>query len=321
MKRLLTKVFAGLVVIAMLQIPAGNLVESHDFLLRDGLESVVRSAPDVLYLGDSTLLSVAVSEPDPRPLTHLIRERLPGLSIGFVQGPSFGPEMYRDAVGYMLAAGYRPRAIVFPINLRSFSEFWDQMPQFQFSEERLRLRRGDAFALGLCRPLSTYHLFSLLEGYPRSEEEYDRIRVQRGDRMLGTLGLLFKDGHPERRQGDLFSALYLYRLSKDHRKVKALEELASVCRNHGIPLLAYATPVDVETGHRELGVDVRSPLAQNLEIIRGALGIEGGQWRDLVALLGSADFDWNRFPNEHLKSRGRIRLADDVARLIAGNLK
>jgi len=321
MKRVLKKVLAGCVLIGILQVPAGNLMQGHDHLLREQLDRVVREHPEILLLGDSTFRSVAVSEAQSRDLMTLMRDGLPGRSLGFIQGPGFGPELYRDSVGYLLRKGYRPRAVVLCINLRCFSEFWDQMPQFQFSGERLRLRVGDVLALSVDRPLSTYHVYSAIEGYPRSEREYDQIVVRRGSRTLGTLGQLYKSKSAAVRPGALFDATYLYDLSEGHRKLRAFDELASDCRKHGVFLSAYATPIDLETGTRESGTDLHPTVERNLAAVRKSLGLEPRAWLDAAALLPSADFDWDRYPNEHLRSHGRKRLAGEVTGWLQATLK
>ncbi|HUR38495.1 MAG TPA: hypothetical protein VM222_03335 [Planctomycetota bacterium] len=310
MKRLLIKVFAGLLAVALLQIPLGYVLATRENPLREQLDALVPMHPDVLYLGDSVLESVASSDAPPISLASMLKKGLPGMSLGFLSGPGHGPEVHRDETAYVLGKGLRPRAIVVPINLRSFSEFWDQMPQLQYSRERFWLRHGDLLGRGLHGPMSTYQLYSALEGYARSEKEYDRIPVVRGTGTLGTLGEIFKGPAPELHLADSFNATYLYSLASDHRKVLALSGLARICRDSGIPLLAYVTPIDIETCERLLGPGIRPRIEKNIDVVRVAMEREGAQWKDAAFLLKARDFDWHRYPNEHLNENGRRRLAE-----------
>src|SRR5204862_5415570 len=116
----------------------------------------------------------------------------------------------------------------------AFGELWDQEPQYQYSELRSRLQRGDLLALGLQRPMSSYQIYAVLEGYPRSEERLLELPVTREGRRLGTIRQVLARSYgrttPEGR-GLAFSMLYQYALDPNHRKVRALRDMAALCRS------------------------------------------------------------------------------------------
>jgi len=312
MKTLLLKLFAGLAAIAALQIPVGYLVREPDNLPFDRVRRAIPTGADTLLLGDSVL--GFETKADPVSLLERIR-RGAGREIASNDGPGYTPELHLAALVDALRRGAVPKLVVLSINPRSFGEYWDQGLQYQFSELRARLHHGDVLALGLQRPMASYQLYAVVEGYPRSEEAFQNLRIEREGRSVGTIREILKRSYnlktPEAR-GLAFSLLYQKPLDPRHRKVRALEQIADLCRSSGIRLLAYVTPIDVEAGERTVGPTFRPRVASNVEVLRKALEGHGVALTDWSTLFPSGEFSYDEYPNDHLGGAGRQKLAENL---------
>ncbi|MFA5261688.1 MAG: hypothetical protein WC450_10710, partial [Candidatus Omnitrophota bacterium] len=86
----------------------------------------------------------------------------------------------------------------------------------------------------------------------------------------------------------------------------------------GIEPVFYITPVDYQTGVRYVGPGFTDQVEKNVAFIQRALSAEGVQALDLSRSLGTKDFSWPDdeppviYPNEHLKLRGRIFIAENL---------
>ena len=166
MKKLAMKAVLALVLICAGQAAVGNLTEDRRFPMRDEVDAAIAGGADLLILGDSVMKYTYTDDSDPRTLSAMLRDELAGRRAAIVHGPAYGAEMYRDIVDYILRRGVQPRAIVLPVNLRSFSLLWDKMPHYQYAPERARFRWGDPVAFSVNRPLRIYNVYSRLDGYP-----------------------------------------------------------------------------------------------------------------------------------------------------------
>jgi len=316
MKLLLKKLMAGLIAGAILQVPLGYALREPDPVLFNRVRRALEPRADVLLLGDS--VSDYSTRVDPVPLLERIRLGAES-PIGSFDGPGYTPELHLAVLEYALREGCAPRGVVLSVNLRSFSELWDQGLQYQYSELRARLRYGDVLALGLQRPMSSYQLYATLEGYPRSEQAFQQLPIDRGGRRLGTLHDVLARSYnrpgPEAR-GTSFSLLYGYSLESGHRKIRALCRIADLCRSSGIPLRFYVTPIDVDSGEKMAGEGFRSQVSRNVEVIRASLAAHGADLEDWSSLLRAEQFSYQEYPNEHLQDSGRRRLAEAVIGLI-----
>jgi hypothetical protein len=322
MKTLVQKFVLAALLVGGGQIAVGNLTEDRRFPKRDEIDAEIAGGADLLLLGDSVMRYTFKGDQDERQFREMLRDGLAPRKVAICDGPAFGAEMYLDVANYVLGRGVRPRAIVVPVNLRSFSLLWDRMPHFQLAGDRARLRWGDTLALAVHRPFEIYHVYSRLEGYPPSEKEHQELPVYRGSELLGTLREVL-EGQGKWAQVSwnerAFSVIYLYPLDSTHRKIRALQKLADLCRSQNIPLLAYVTPIDVEGGTRALGPGFRRQVSANIDVIGKALAEHGARLLDLSFTVKGDQFDWNPFPNEHLKAAGRRWLAEQlIGRLKAG---
>jgi hypothetical protein len=293
--------------------PAGPEVDVRDL-------DLLRAAPtDVLIMGDSVMDYVAAEDDDHERLNHKIRVSLRGCTAVNLARSAHHPEIYEPVVSFVTAnPSTRPRLVIVPLNLRSFSNSWIKHPAYRFEELR-RMLTWDSVAYTLAhRPLNVFGWYRGVEG---SQDEYDRSPAYDGDRVIATLGEMNRrvdrdDGSPGSRAKQLHAAFvlrYAQRITPEDDRFEAVIRLARVLRERQVPVLFYLTPVDHETAIRYAGPPVGEHIAWNARVLTEALAREGVVARDWSRLLDASGFSWKLMPNEHLNQAGRQRLAALVA--------
>jgi hypothetical protein len=315
-KTLLLKLAFGILAVSALQVRLGSILEGGPHRVRDPLDAQFQAGARSIVFGDSVHSFVHPSDADLRPLTGMLQDRLPAHPLNLLNGPAYAADLYLSTMEYAVRERLHPRCVVVPLNLRSFSPVWDQRPAYQYPIDRWRLRYGDPAALALARPMTIYNVYAEIEGYPPSDEEYQKVSLMRGDERMGTVREVI-DGRGKWGAVPLnqraYSAIYLSPLTAGHRKLRSLARLAALCRENGIPLLMYVTPIDVEAGEAILGPGFRLQVTRNIDVLRRSLEGPGCTFQDLGFLLPSAMFDQQEVPNEHLREQGRRRLAEILA--------
>jgi hypothetical protein len=78
----------------------------------------------------------------------------------------------------------------------------------------------------------------------------------------------------------------------------------------------YVTPIDVDSAERTAGPGFRPQVARNVKVLRSALATQGVALKDWSSILRPDQFSYGEYPNEHLNSSGRRRLAEEMIGLI-----
>jgi hypothetical protein len=207
----------------------------------------------------------------------------------------------------------RPRLIIVPINLRSFSNTWVPHPLYRF-EEYQRLIRHDSLFYSLAhRPLAALRWYDGVEG---SQDDYDRAPIYDGDHLVGLQGPLAQTAFHgaggasrEERLRTAFVMRYAAHLRAEEPRVEALRSLALVLRDRHVAALFYLTPVDWQEARRLAGPSIVGHIEHNARLLTSVLTGTGATVKDWSLLLDHDAFSWDELPNEHLKETGRRELA------------
>lgn len=279
---------------------------------RDALDAHRAAGVTAVHFGDSVLRHVAAEDRDRRNLHGMLQAALPDERLGSVEGDGSSMEVYLACVQYLARQDRRPKRLLIPVNLRSFSMEWDPRPEYQARLDRLRLRYGDLAALGFRKPLSIWKIYPMT---PLSREEYLRLPVVAQGRRIASVADLVEKDRTAPGMGRLESQFwfrYGYDLAPEHRKLAAMERLVAEARSAGMEPLFYILPLDLAAGERAAGPAFREQATKNLRTILHR--VTGAPILDLSAAVGSDDFDWAHtgYPNEHLNERGRRKVAREL---------
>lgn len=315
MRTLLLKLSALGILVLSAQVLLGHVRHRQPCSRRDTLDVHRANGVTTIHFGDSVLRHVAAGDGDRRSLHQMVQDEAAGERMGMLQVDASMMELYRACAVYLARNDRRPRRLLIPVNLRSFSLEWDLRPEYQARVDRLRLTVGDVLALGFLTPLSQWKVYPI---HPVTPEQYRRTDVVAGGRRIASVGDLMEGSRTAPGLSLLesqFLLRYGYELRPDHRKLKAMEAIVETCRRSGMEPWFYVNPVDVGAA----GAEVREQVARNVETIRAAMARRNAPLLDLSAALDSSCFDWKiaGLPNEHLNEQGRRRVARAVASFLA----
>lgn len=281
------------------------------------LDFFMKNHADIIYFGDSTINWAAQTDRSQNSMPDLLQQLLPESRIAKITHASYQMDVYYAFARYMVRKGYRPKVVIIPINLRSFSTEWDQQPLWQFEKEKLTLAMKDTFWMKFYKPLAVFKFFE-----PRiSRLQYEQTEVFDGVRLIGRVSDFDNESYQNYSEQNMRNKLlfrYAYTLSAEHRKIQSLVQTATLLRESGIQTVFYVTPVDVRTIAKYLGPDYVNRIFENTALIKKVLADHGVGLLDLAGSLETEDFSWMEdgigpyYPNEHLKLRGRMIVVKNI---------
>ena len=313
MAKLSAKLFGLLVVVSLVQL---TLIQPSRRVSREvrSLTSRLAANPDIVYFGDSTNASVAEEDVDRRAISTCLNDTFDGLEVCSLDAPSYHAGVYEACIDLMLERGLHPDAVIVPVNLRSLSPEWHLRPEYQLTKLTRELRYADHMLYQAASPLVEW--LRIFDDEPISQTEFEQSPVYCSSERVGCVrdfkNALYKSVTPERTRNK-FIFHYMYELDREHEKLAALVRIAQKLRAARINAVFYITPIDVQTGERLLPGTFRTQVAANIRVIQNELEKHQTPLVDLAFTLAPQEFDWQRYPNEHLGATGRNFVANTLA--------
>jgi hypothetical protein len=309
MKKFLFKLglFSLLILSVQMFLPASKNIPNEIKLL----DAFMKLKCDIIYFGDSTINWAAKSDVNEESMPGLLQRLLPESRIAKITHASYQMDVYEAYAKYIVRKNYRPKVVIIPINLRSFSVEWDKQPIWQFEKEKLTLAMKDTFWMKFYKPLAVFKYFDPAI----TRFEYEKSSVFDGEKFVGKARdfdnadfKIFSEQNLKKK----LTFRYMYPLTAEHRKIKSLGHTAQLLKGQGIQPIFYITPVDWQTIEKYLGANALERMTQQKDVIKNTLAAQGVVLLDLSRGLPTGDFSWPEdgqgpyYPNEHLKLRGRM---------------
>jgi hypothetical protein len=281
-----------------------------------------RKAPEILYLGDSVLERISWNDKDKRTLPVMVADRLRSRKfMMYISHSAYHLKVYYYLLRVLEFTRQKPKLVILPINIRSFSPQWDLNPNWQFNDE-IEALKGFAASPVHIPPLPQKRdtvLFT--EQEKRKELSFPFTSL----RCLGEFQEIIQsdpvtDEEKFFRKKQIFIFHYLHPLSESHPKLDFLPQIVKFCRSLGVGLLIYMTPVNYEGGVRYIGKDFTRLLGANVNTISKILDpflADSVRFLDLSQTCSSEYFFHADEASEHLNQYGRARLADILANEVA----
>ena len=133
------------------------------------LDRHLRNGADIIFLGDSTMIYPAGEV----STAEILQEFQPLRIVGQVAHAAYNLDLYRYYAGYIARFYQRPKVVIIPINMRSFSPEWDLRPIYQFEPEKAVLIYGPWLAAIFYRPVD------ILGGFDPAVSQNDFLNVPR----------------------------------------------------------------------------------------------------------------------------------------------
>lgn len=273
---------------------------------------------DIVYLGDSSVYTVIPADKDKRTIGEMVGDMTPGLSLVEISHAAYHMRVYLEFCRYIARQPNRPRIVVIPVNLGSFSAEWAMRPEYQFEKERIILRGGlkKHLVLALSKPLSVfnYNFVSI------TREEYLKAPVYRGMQRVGTVKDFNHSGYKQFTRNNIKNKIisrYMYAMNPGHWNYQSVSEAIDVLNWKKIIPVIYIVPVDHETCEGYFPGEFRKWLAINVAFIRMRLESRGMELLDLSTALPAEAFVYGSYPDEHVKEAGRRLVAEKISAFIA----
>jgi hypothetical protein len=286
------------------------------------LNTCLENGSEVIVFGNSTFFG-AKSDTIQKHMCELLAETLPAASLGNMMRASLHIGIIRDFSIYMAAHPRKPRIVIVPINLHSFSPRWDRRPEYQFPTLAAALR---VWNTPLHWPSRVFHRALCISGFwdltPITQEDFEHETVFDGDSPVGRVAGFMAEFEysPEikleaRSDTAIRRQLLFYfmnRITPEHRKSRAMVETARIFRDAGIRPIFLIMPVDVEFGRRYLGERFPARIAENSALLLSLLEAENVTAIDMSAALPSDLFYREFVSDEHMVYEGRRRVAAEL---------
>ncbi len=279
-----------------------------------------RAAPEILYLGDSVLERISWSDKDKRTLDRMVAARLADkMRLLCISHSAYHLKVYYHLLQILRFTGRKPRLVILPINMRSFSPQWDLNPAWQFEDEINALKK---------------YVEAPGTEIPALPEKADKALPAQMERMvevkypftelhyLGEFYDLIKsspstEDEKRYRKRHIYIFHYLYPLLPVNPKLLFLTKLIELLRELNINLLVYITPINYQGGNRYVGNDFSNLFQGNVGVVRDILFpfLERNTVRflDISQSLSSEYFFNVDEATEHLNQHGREQVAKVIA--------
>ncbi len=309
--------------------------EQASFPLLERFVASFRSStpPEHLLFGDSVALRVAAGEPDATTLEDMVAGLMAPAGTCRIALSAFHSQVYCLFCHCIARLAHRPRTVVMPINLRSFSTSWDLHPDYQFLTETALL---DDYAHGKRigrEPLAANPVArAIFQAIP--------VRLASGEvlpvsHFLNRIGE--RDSDPDSpawrsRLSDIFSFHYMEEIHPRHRKLAYFGTAIKCLRRHGIGVGLYLTPINHVAGETYVGPEFKRVVSRNVQVVLRFLGhygivetraadLEHGRQPMGAVLDCTFDHDASAFftpqnATEHLRHSARQDLARKIALLM-----
>lgn len=276
--------------------------------------------PRVLILGDSVSERISQNDKDVRSLAQMLKEKISeDFSVEYITHSAYNSMIYYYIFLALKVLKNKPRIIIFPINIRSFSPQWDLHPLWQFNDEISAIQKY----IKKRKEISFEHDNNKYIKF-MDYKKYDNIKINYPNISLKSISEFRKIiSIKPQTQSEIFSRFkhififhYMFKLTEHNRKIIFLRRIVKLLSSMNIKYYLYFTPINYKAGERLIGKKFINGLNKNLIFIKNTLmefnNYPQGYISDHSLILSSNYFFHKYNSTEHLNEKGRQILADKV---------
>jgi hypothetical protein len=252
--------------------------------------------------------------------------------MGFISRTAYHIGVYYQLTRLLQYLTSKPKVVVFPINMRSFSPQWDINPKYQCTKyiRKIEKRIGkfgssvNKCLYGIDKKTSKNDFLNsrvFCAGtsfqYVKEFENIIRAKPKHRDEII------FRRKH-------IFIYHYLYKLEPTHQKLLLLRDLIQLLKDMQLIAVIYITPINFKAGLKYVGDDFMRVFNSNLQVVYDCLGCTSQSalnnsifikersciFGDYSQSLGPEYFFNEDHPTEHLNETGRTFLAKIISNMI-----
>jgi hypothetical protein len=281
------------------------------------LLKAIRAAapPDVVYVGDSTASFTAPGDSDKRNLAQMVGQTLARRSTAAfaINGGSYHAELIASYLRLLQTTAARPVLIV-PLWIRGRYVPWIEHPVWGH-QQAMHVLRGVEASTRTRRVRGGFPVPP-----PEAFARYYGLQYQTilGDQTIGEYVRPLKDlarwdDDEDGRVRLLHGYHHGARLVPGSAELDAVVQLGSVVGDLGCPVVAYQTPVPVESGVHYFGDEFAQLARDNFATLDAAFLAGLGRQTEIIQsgmIFPSSQFIDTAGADEHLNEAGRLRLTE-----------
>lgn len=316
-----------LLTVGVLTLP---LVVTIDFFVKQKdqytealLQTFNKQQIDVLYFGDSSI-RFAGSRDTNKTGIDLLFQAKSGLTVCTIANPGFSAVIYSEYVRLLDKTKYKPKLVIIPINLRSFTGSSIRRPALNFPLKQIYIRYKRSGQI----ELSDYLKYRFLGLEEQLTENWKKQQVLLDGKSLGTHNYIrgksliadSLDYAPKReylyaeKLALKFKYHYMTQIRPDDAMLTYLDEIINYFRGKGIPILFYLTPINFQDGKKYVGEAFKIRTEENIVTIENFMKSKNIKFLNLATSLAPSAFIDKRDVFEHYNTDGRSFIAGEVAK-------
>lgn len=272
---------------------------------------------DIVYFADSVNDTSDKLDKDGSAISGFLERLLIRKRIGVLGQPASQPDIYAAYAEYVSRLKPLPKYLIIEINMRSFGSIWDKEPSYQFEDQKRYFR---IFADTPLMPFWSFFSDNASFFSPDSlpENKYPNNPIFNKLQKLGFMKdekYIYKLVDSGDHTKDLIEWNYMYPLTKDHRKIQSLLEIADTFASKKTRVIFYFTPINYQSKKTYRGNEFVTQLKKNVNLVKSLLLKKQVTVLDLSMSLPLEAFAWREelYTNEHMGEQGRRFVAESLA--------
>lgn len=271
------------------------------------LKAIIKSKADIVLFGDSVMERVSRHDEDRRTLGEMISQQLAPQSVLTLSRSAHNPDIYLPLLRAMKKVRHRPKTIIIPINLRSFSPQWERSPDWSFEQEKAIIARYLRWRWSKIPAVSDVYLdASRHADFDEQEVDFELSPFK----TIGEFRRLIRSEPSPERSASIFIFHYTHRLSRSNPRLQSLKECVAIAQAIARQVLLYVTPINSKALERFVGEQATAIVQDNVATIREVL--DNQTVLDWSCAAAENHFFSEDLATEHLNEAGRKSLADLV---------
>lgn len=324
------RIFLVSLILAVVTAPILDLIFDQDKTASRIARVLSERYVDILFFGDTVIRAYESGEKNPG-IDFLLAEKGHYAMLSAVNFEisrtgatelEYSPIVYQDYVDIVAKSRYKPKVIIIPINLQSFSESWFSDPRNQFYLERVKARlRYVKFSKG---DFMEYLQYKFTDKLKREDSLWWNSEVIYGDVSLGVRGKIddeskfteryfdYNDLKTQIRLMKQFEYNYMNIIDRRHKMFDYLDKTIDTARVNGIKVVCYITPINYEDGRKYAGDKFIKRVKSNVAVINQYLNDKGVDFLDLSFSLSAPHFIDKFVSCARLNLTGRAYVATEI---------
>lgn len=323
--------FRSLLVVGLIVLPAASAVDffwkQKDPYAEVLLKTFNSQSKDVLFFGDSSIRYHGRLDKDTNGIDQLFHAKT-GLTLCSIVHAGFSPLIYSRYIHLLDKTAYKPKLVIIPLNMRSFTGPTQIRPSFNFPIRQLYIKYQLTGKIDLLNYLR-YRFLALEE---RQTEIWKKQDVIYNGQSLGTHKMIQEQSHipeeldyaPEREPhyaeqlGIKFRYHYMAPLDNRDEIFGYLDDIVRYLKKRKISVLFYITPINFDDGRKYAGETFTRRAGDNIKMVEQFMKERHVGILNLSTSLDPSGFIDKSDAYEHYNSKGREFVSESLARAVQG---